>query len=300
MSELRPDIQQALRTIHADNEPSAAQLQHIQARVLAVVAAPAALHASPESSVVLASKPLLWKALLVSTVLGAGVSALVLLAGPPSSRRAQPTSTPAMERPQLDEPRLAPALVPTYAMQSSEHDASVAPSPHEQRREHEGSSRAKRKVSRPHGGAPSLAVTSPSQVDAAHEQHQAPDRSALAMSPSPAIDVPPVAKPIATSATPPRATSDSLAEELALLSRAHQLLDRGNVQAALHLLGGHARNYPNGVLREEALATEVRCFCKSGSAEQARSALSRLLRIAPRSTHVSALRAVCGQLLVEK
>lgn len=82
-------------------------------------------------------------------------------------------------------------------------------------------------------------------------------------------------------AFPPR--SSSLAEETALLQSARAALGNGDAHGALALLREHARTYPNGVLVEERLASQVFASCALGERANAARAAAELIRRAPAS-----------------
>jgi type IV secretory pathway VirB10-like protein len=86
----------------------------------------------------------------------------------------------------------------------------------------------------------------------------------------------------------------ALLRETALLRDAHRALRTGQADQALALLDRHAREHPDGVLREERLATRVLALCEAGRDEQARAEAARFLAAHPRSMHATRVRASCA------
>jgi hypothetical protein len=84
----------------------------------------------------------------------------------------------------------------------------------------------------------------------------------------------------ATEATP---QSSSLSAETALLQAARAALGSGDAHGALALLRRHAREYPNGALVEERLASQVFASCALGQRANAARAAAELTRRAPSS-----------------
>jgi len=96
------------------------------------------------------------------------------------------------------------------------------------------------------------------------------------------------------------ARTDSLAQEVAILSRAGAELHAGNPQAALAALSEHQRKFPNGVLGQERTAARVQALCALGRMKEARSELSRLTRVSPNSPLEARARKACGSAIAEK
>jgi len=90
------------------------------------------------------------------------------------------------------------------------------------------------------------------------------------------------------------ATSDSLAEEVALLSRAERQMNDGLTENALKTLAEHEKRFPSGALTEERMAARVRTLCSLGRSDEAKSELARFARIYPRSPHIERDRKLCG------
>ena len=93
--------------------------------------------------------------------------------------------------------------------------------------------------------------------------------------------------------------AESLAQEVAILSRASADLHAGRPEAALAALAEHQRKFPGGVLAEERTAAQAQAFCALGRAREARTALARLARIAPHSPHEARARKACESVLTE-
>jgi hypothetical protein len=89
-------------------------------------------------------------------------------------------------------------------------------------------------------------------------------------------------------------SSDSLPEEVHLLSRAEQQLNSGHAEEALITLGEHERRFPHGALAEERMAARVQSLCALGRVAEARADLMRFARAYPRSAHLEHARAFCG------
>jgi hypothetical protein len=91
-----------------------------------------------------------------------------------------------------------------------------------------------------------------------------------------------------------RSPSDSLAEEVGLVSKAEQQLYAGHADDALKILGEHERRFPNGALAEQRMAARVQSLCTLGRIAEARANLTRLARAYPRSPHLDRARRFCG------
>jgi hypothetical protein len=104
-----------------------------------------------------------------------------------------------------------------------------------------------------------------------------------------AITAGPAARPIVA-----HGSSDSLPEEVHLLSKAEQQLNFGHPDQALTTLGEHERRFPHGVLAEERMAARVQSLCALGRVAEARADLTRFARAYPRSPHLEHARTFCG------
>ena len=95
-------------------------------------------------------------------------------------------------------------------------------------------------------------------------------------------------------ARPSGAPSDSLQEEVRILSRAEEQLNSGRAEEALRTLGEHERRFPDGALAEERMAAHVQSLCALGRLPAARTELARFARAYPRSPHLDRARRFCG------
>jgi hypothetical protein len=89
-------------------------------------------------------------------------------------------------------------------------------------------------------------------------------------------------------------SADSLAQEVAILSRASSELHAGRPAAALAALADHQSKFPNGVMIEERRAARVQALCALGRSQEAKAELAQLARIAPNSPHAARVRKACG------
>lgn len=92
--------------------------------------------------------------------------------------------------------------------------------------------------------------------------------------------------PVRSLPSKPR-SADSLADEVALLSRASVELHAARPAAALEVLDEHERRFPKGLLTQERAAARVRALCALGRTEEARAELARLARTDPGSPHLA-------------
>ena len=88
-----------------------------------------------------------------------------------------------------------------------------------------------------------------------------------------------------------RSLSDSLPEEVRLLSKAEHQLSAGRADEALTTLAEHERRFPGGALAEERLAARVQALCALGRVTEAKADLARLARAYPGSAQLQ--RAQC-------
>lgn len=102
---------------------------------------------------------------------------------------------------------------------------------------------------------------------------------------------PSVAPNLRTPAKPSRQT-DSLAQEVALLSRAETELHAGRFAAALQLLNAHQRTFPRGILAQERVAARIQALCGLGRVKEANAELAR---VTPGSLHDGPTREACGR-----
>jgi hypothetical protein len=85
-----------------------------------------------------------------------------------------------------------------------------------------------------------------------------------------------------------------LARETAALRAANEALRGGAPARALTLLDAFARDFPGGVLTEEALATRVSALCSLGRVAEARSLGTRFVKRYPRSPVAARVRGSCA------
>jgi hypothetical protein len=123
--------------------------------------------------------------------------------------------------------------------------------------------------------------------------------SALPDKPAPP-EASPAEKRAAVSPRPADSRSDSLAQEVAILSRAGAELHGGRAQAALTVLEEHQRKFPGGVLTQERTAARVQALCALGRTKEAQAELARLARVSPNSPHEARARKACGSALAGK
>lgn len=128
----------------------------------------------------------------------------------------------------------------------------------------------------PGAGGPTQEVDAPSVAPVAHDPAGEPGAS---REPATEQDAPgggaelPAStdREVRTQRTAPRpeqADQDSLAAELALLSRARAALNAGRYDEALAIAAEHAAEFPSGVLAPERRAVASRARCRQGAAER--------------------------------
>ncbi|MFZ5892649.1 MAG: hypothetical protein ACOY0T_16440 [Myxococcota bacterium] len=106
----------------------------------------------------------------------------------------------------------------------------------------------------------------------------------------------PVAAPAlpANRSAAPVSEVNSLGSETRLLARARELLRAGRAEEALGVLREHARSYPDGSLREEALASQVLVLCAQGRVKEAAVERARFHATFPRSPLGPRVDRECG------
>ncbi|MBN1605468.1 MAG: hypothetical protein JW940_02490 [Polyangiaceae bacterium] len=92
-------------------------------------------------------------------------------------------------------------------------------------------------------------------------------------------------------ASPP---TDSLPQEVSILSRASSALHSGRPAAALTALAEHQRKFPRGALAEERTAARIQALCALGRTTEAQAELARLARVSPNSPLEAHARKACG------
>jgi hypothetical protein len=124
----------------------------------------------------------------------------------------------------------------------------------------------------------------------------APVVAPLPAAPEPRAEPEPEPAAPATEAAPRPSASgrrSTLAQEVALMSRAAASLQAGRAAEALKTLEEHQQKFPGGVLSEERLAARVQALCALGRRAQAEAELARLVRTSPRSPQVVRARQAC-------
>ena len=149
------------------------------------------------------------------------------------------------------------------------------------------------------GDAPVQPERSPADVAHAASEEPAP------APPTRPVEAPDsrAAKPRAQPArrTPAMARSeDSLAREVALLSRAGAELHAARPAAALLALAEHERKFPSGALAEERAAARARALCALGRTKEAQAELARLERASPGSPHAVRAARACASAGLER
>jgi hypothetical protein len=113
---------------------------------------------------------------------------------------------------------------------------------------------------------------------------------------SPGADAP-RAKAKSEHATPSSATaqpSDTLPEEVRIISEAKVALRHNAYADALTKINEYATRYPKGVFLEEQLALRVMALCGLGRQKEATRALATLERNFPSSRHLDRARSTCA------
>ena len=119
--------------------------------------------------------------------------------------------------------------------------------------------------------------------------------SAPALRPVPA-PVPPTTPttPPAAQTTPvapePRAPALALGQQVAALDRAREALAAGNAAGALRQLDEYDREFPRGVLAQEATAVRIDALAQQGNLDAAARLAERFLAANPRSPNAARLR----------
>ena len=97
------------------------------------------------------------------------------------------------------------------------------------------------------------------------------------------------APPVASVVEPGR-----LARETAALRAANEALRSGAAARSLSLLDAFVKEFPGGVLTEEALATRVSALCALGRVSEARALGTRFVQRYPRSPVAARVRGSCA------
>jgi hypothetical protein len=139
----------------------------------------------------------------------------------------------------------------------------------------------------------SSSVFTPDAAEAARAEKQ----PAVAVTSLVAVATPPATTQASTRNPSPAdktPSAESLAQEVALLSRAEKEFHAGNAANALSLLSEHRRTFPKGVLVQERVALRVHVLCKLGRVAEAEADLRRLGRLSKGSPLESSARAACN------
>ena len=80
-----------------------------------------------------------------------------------------------------------------------------------------------------------------------------------------------------------------------MLEQARAALGRGESNAALQILGEHARDYPTSTLAEEREALTVRALTRAGRVVEAKAKLAQFETRFPGSLMLSALKRAVGE-----
>ncbi len=145
--------------------------------------------------------------------------------------------------------------------------------------------------------APAVLTAKPSPATAMPPSPNADDRTpepqraeSPSSAPRPLAPLAPLAPMARSSIAPP---SDSLQEEVRILSRAEQQLNSGHAEEALKTLAEHERRFPDGALAEERMAARVQSLCALGRLPGARADLAKFGRAYPRSPYLDRARRFC-------
>jgi hypothetical protein len=117
---------------------------------------------------------------------------------------------------------------------------------------------------------------------------QDPVSASTSAPPTPSSPVASHASRAAAPAAP--ASSAALADEIAALDHARDLLEGGHAADTLSALADFDRRFPNGALRQEATVTRIEALFKLGRATEGASLVDRFLAAHPASSHAEHLR----------
>jgi len=101
--------------------------------------------------------------------------------------------------------------------------------------------------------------------------------------------------PAKSSASPKTSAAADLPAEVAALDAARQALAAGNAGDALRRIGLYERDFPGGVLREEATVLRIEALLRRGDRAGARALATRFLAMAPSSTHATRIRSLLNE-----
>lgn len=298
MTELSPDAKKLFETAREAFSPDEARLHALHSALQARLAAPSAT-ATAATKVALLTKTtaLIGLGLVTAAVISVKtfapqavpqavsqapvhVSAPIVTTSSLSTRAAQPPAAEevaAAATPSASATAVAPSAMPTRVLEPTVAAAVVVPKLSVARATVQSPTRVTPRAQTTSREAPPTTAI----VARAPEMPIATERETP--TPEPAVREQPIA---------PRA--DNLADELALMQRAHAALERGDAAAALGVLDQHEERFSRGILTQERIATRALALCSVGRTAEARSAARGLLRLAPRSPHLVRLRASCA------
>lgn len=122
------------------------------------------------------------------------------------------------------------------------------------------------------------------------EMQAAPAAESSVVAPPAAEPAASLKKPLGRTATP----EDSLAQEVALLSRASSEVRAGRPAQALETLAQHQRLFPSGALSQERAAARIQALCGLGRRKEAQVELDRFTKRWPSSPLEPRARQSCG------
>lgn len=151
-----------------------------------------------------------------------------------------------------------------------------------------------------HPRSPALPAAAPKPARVVRPAPTAPPTAALEAS-SQATPRPP-APPLETARVPagqrasrvPPSRSQTLAAEIALLTRVNAAVNAGNGAKALELLAEYDREFRPGMLGEERAAASILALCAAGRTAEARAAAQRFQARWQRSAHAPRLAKSCA------
>lgn len=148
-----------------------------------------------------------------------------------------------------------------------------------------------RAVSTSEAKAPQVEATSSDKATTGVAPEQIPSEAKATVE---ASKVAPASRQGATGTTPAPADSASIAREIEAVDQVRTLVSRGQSSAALSALGKYRKEFPRGVLRQEATLLQIEALAKAGNLARAREIGQRFLREHPRTPHEKRVRALLG------
>ena len=94
-------------------------------------------------------------------------------------------------------------------------------------------------------------------------------------------------------AAPAEVDVSTLAEQARLLGEVRVALRDGDHERVLQHVDAYDRRFPNGMLREEALAARALALCGLGDPASGRSVATDLRALAPHSVHLERIDRAC-------